>query len=85
MFIFHCDKPTSQINSFNQGQYISNIMFQYYMKEAIKFIRYHKYFHSNGFPSTYVSQQFVFFRKKTLNTIGDLSKSVGYVTQDSVE
>lgn len=77
--------PPPRSTVLTKGSIRSNIMFQYYMKEAIKFIRYHKYFHSNGFPRTHVSQQFVFFRKKTLNTIGDLSKGVDYVTQDSVE
>lgn len=56
--------PPPRSTVLTKGSILSNIMFQYYIKEAIKFIRYHKYFHSNGFPWTYVSQQFVFFRKE---------------------
>lgn len=45
------------------------------MKEAIKFIKYHKYFHSKA-SHEHIRVNNLCFSEKTLYTIGDLSKSV---------
>lgn len=58
--------PPPRSSVLTKNSMLSNIMFQDCMKEATEFIKYHNYFHSKGFPWTYSSHQFVFFRENTL-------------------